>query len=234
MIFRWHICFSILLASGLSAATVSGRVELRDSREKSVQRGRDYSGVVLWLEPVRGKAPAHTGPQRATMLQKGKKFLPHLLAVRTGTVVDFPNLDAIFHNAFSNFSGQLFDIGLYKPGSTRSVTFNRPGAVRVFCNIHSSMSAVIVVVDSPWFATTAADGTFRIAGAPPGEYRLQVFHERATSAELDRAGQNVSVSASEASPLEVTISENGFLTVPHLNKHGKEYSASDETYKGPK
>jgi plastocyanin len=202
---------------------------LRDSKEKAVKRGRDYSGVVLWLEPVGGKPGGQPG--RATMIQKDKKFVPHVLPVRTGTAIDFPNLDPIFHNAFSNYSGKVFDVGLYKPGSTRAVTFGRPGVVRVFCNIHAAMSAVIVVVDTPWFTTTNKDGSFRIADVPPGDYKLSVFHERATQEELQRLQRTVTAGASDTMAGTIAISETGYLPAPHLNKHGKPYPAGSDTYK---
>ncbi len=111
-------------------------------------------GVVVWLEPLSGVAvlPAKAG--RAEMIQKDKTFTPHVLAITAGTTVDFPNYDPIFHNAFSNYDGQIFDIGLYPPGTTRSIPFRRPGVVRVFCNIHPTMSAVIVVLKSPYFAVS--------------------------------------------------------------------------------
>ena len=79
-----------------------------------------------------------------------------------GSTVDFPNLDPIFHNAFSNFSGQPFDIGLYAPGTSKSETFKHPGIVRVFCNIHPTMSAIIAVLTTPWYAATDATGKFTI------------------------------------------------------------------------
>lgn len=228
MIWRWAICFSILPA--LLASSVTGRVELRHSREKAVRRGLDYSGVVVWLEPLNGpKAGAHPG--RATMVQKNKKFVPHILPIRTGTVVEFPNLDPIFHNAFSNFSGQIFDVGLYKPGSTRAVSFNRPGVVRVFCNIHAAMSAVIIVVGSPWFTTTEQNGAFRVTDVPAGEYRLEVFHERSTSEELSRLSRVLTVGTEDLDAGLITISEAGFLPAPHLNKHNKPYSAAPGGYK---
>ena len=119
------------------------------------------------------------------MIQKDKMFTPHVLAVPVGGSVSFPNLDPIFHNAFSNFNGQIFDVGLYKPGSSRTVAFKRAGIVRVFCNIHPQMSAVIVVLDTPYFAVSNKAGAFEIADVPPGEYQLHVFHERAAEETLD-------------------------------------------------
>ncbi len=216
------------------AATVSGRVELRDSSEPPVVKSRNYSGVVVWLKPAAGAA---TSPGHARMVQSDKRFSPHILAVATGTRVDFPNLDPIFHNAFSNFDGQLFDIGLYPPGGTRSVKFDRAGIARVFCNIHPMMSAVIVVVDAPYFAISGKDGAFQIENVPPGEYQLRVFHERATPETLDKLGRRALVSGTETTLPPISISESGYLMMPHKNKFGREYPPASEeglTYPGAK
>jgi plastocyanin len=228
---RWPTFFSLLLAAAIvlnASGGVTGTVALRDSRLKSVESGHDYSGVVVWLEPLSGNVPEAHGPLRATMLQKNKKFVPHVLVVRRGTQVDFPNQDPIFHNAFSTFSGQVFDIGLYKPGSSRTVTFSRSGVVRIFCNIHSAMSAVIVVVDTPWFATTSPDGSFRIPDVPAGEYRLRIFHERASPTEI--ANQERVITVPLSTPLKLVVSESGYVITPHLNKHGQPYGKSDDSY----
>jgi plastocyanin len=217
-----RIFFSAALAFPGFAATLSGRVELVDSRTSSARQHHDYSGVAVWLEPV-GPALAPAPPLHVRMLQKDKTFQPHLLIVTVGSTVDFPNLDPVFHNAFSNYDGQLFDIGLYPPGSTRSVRFSRPGIVRVFCNIHSSMSAVIVVLDTPLFGVTKADGHFEIEGVPEGEGDLTFFHERASQAALRSAGRRISFKGENVSLPPVSISETGYLSMPHKNKYGQDY-----------
>src|SRR5581483_3936071 len=136
----WRTCIErcavLALAVPLCAATVSGTIELRDSREAAVRKGMDYSGVVVWLEPESGAVNAAHTTRHSQMIQKNKTFKPHILAIEVGTTVDFPNFDPIFHSAFSTYNGQVFDVGLYPPGSSRSVRFARPGIVRVFCNIH--------------------------------------------------------------------------------------------------
>jgi hypothetical protein len=137
--------------------------------------------------------------------------------------VDFPNFDPIFHNAFSNFSGQLFDIGLYSPGSTRSFRFLRPGVVRIFCNIHPTMSAVILVVDTPYFSVSRRDGTFEIPSVTPGEYQLKVFHERATESVLQALERKVTVEQANLTLPPIEISESGYLPASHKNKYGKDY-----------
>jgi plastocyanin len=233
MTLRWLICFSSGLLP-LSAAAVMGRVELRDSHDAGVRNRHDYSGVVVVLSPLEGTAPKAAG-QHAVMLQKEKTFSPHVLAVQAGSVVDFPNADPIFHNAFSSYNGQIFDIGLYPPGTTRSVHFARPGVVRVFCNIHASMSAVIVVVGSPYFVTTKPDGAFRIADVPQGRYNLSVFHERASEATLSQLGRKIAVGLEDATLPAIVISEAGYLSIPHKNKYGREYSpgtGDQATYPG--
>jgi plastocyanin len=218
----------LLLVSqaALWGAPVTGRITLKDSRAPEVNRGQDYSGVVVSLKPANGAPAAHNTGRHARMVQRDKTFIPHVLAIQVGTVIDFPNYDPIFHNAFSNYNGQVFDVGLYPPGTSRSVAFSREGIVRVFCNIHSSMSAVIVVLGSPWFATTRRDGSFEIADVPPGEYVLSVFHERATAAELSRLRRSVTVGAETAALGMLAISEAGYLTVPHKNKYNRDYPAT--------
>jgi plastocyanin len=221
MIWLSRICFSGAIALALNAGTVNGRVELRDSREPAVRKSRDFSGVVVSLWPLGGAALLPT--QHAAMVQKNKMFLPHVMAVTVGSAIDFPNRDPIFHNAFSNHDGQVFDVGLYPPGSSRTVVFRRPGAVRVFCNIHSTMSAIIVVLPTPCFAVTAANGIFQIPDVPPGPYTLKVFHERATPATLQSLERRIEVPADMLATGSIVISEAGYLPMPHRNKYGREY-----------
>lgn len=214
MIWRWLICSNLVVQ--LAASTVTGRVELKDSRSKG-----NFSGIVISLIPI-DKAPVFP-PAHATIRQKGKTFLPHILAITAGTVVDFPNDDPIFHNAFSNYNGQIFDLALYPPGSTRSVRFIRPGVVRVFCNIHASMSAVIVVLETPYFAVSKRDGTFAIPDVPPGKYQMRVFHERATDASLRALTRQVTVERTDLDLPVIAVSETGYLPAPHTNKYGHPY-----------
>jgi len=110
--------------------------------------------------------------------QKGEVFIPHVLAVRRGSTVDFPNVDPVFHNVFSLSSARTFDLGRYPKGTSKSVRFDRPGTVQVFCHMHSDMSAVVLVLDNPFFTVPAPPGQYAIEGVPPGEYRLVAWHER--------------------------------------------------------
>ena len=219
----------VIFFSALPAwpVTVFGRVELRDSRDPAVRKRLDYSGVVISLKGTQDSAPLQPG-ERVVMRQKDKTFSPHVLAIPIGASVEFPNSDPIFHNAFSSYNGQIFDVGLYPPGSTRSVRFTREGVVRVFCNIHSSMSAVIVVLGTPYFAVTGRDGSFGIENIPPGEYQLSVFHERATEAALKGLERRVTVETSPMTLMPLTISEARFLPIPHKNKYGRPYPSEPD------
>jgi plastocyanin len=222
MTWRSLICFS-LLALTLRAATISGQVELTNSLDPAVHKRKDYSGVVLWLEPTDHSAvPA--APKSVRIVQQDKHFLPHVVAIPVGGTVDLPNNDPFWHNAFSNFSGEPFDIGLYAPRTSRSHTFRHPGIVRVFCNIHSSMSAVIAVLNTPYYVVTPETGKFSIPNVQPGEYELRMFYERALPDNLKFLERRVTVpEAGLALPL-ISISETGYVPEPHLDKHGKPYA----------
>ena len=238
MIWRWPIIFSLILwiapVPAGSAGGVSGAVEITNSKDPSVRRSKDYSGVVLWLEPTdRNMVPA-LQPRRVRMIQRDRHFTPHVVAVSVGSTVDFPNQDPIFHNAFSNFSGQPFDIGLYAPGTSKSEVFKQPGIVRVFCNIHPTMSAIIAVLATPWFVATNATGKFTLPNVPPGDYQLRIFYERALPENLGFLERRITVpEAGLALPL-ISISETGYIPTPHLNKYGKPYPPvpNDGTYPG--
>ncbi len=225
MIWRSLIFFSLAALPAVSA-TISGTVVLRDSHLDAVNRRKDYSGVVVSAEPV-GARTAPASSAHATMLQKDKTFRPHILPVETGTTVDFPNADPIFHNAFSSYDGRVFDVGLYPPGESRSVRMTRPGIVRVFCNIHSTMSAIILVVNTPYFVKTAMTGSFDL-NLPPGEYDLSVFHERASEQELAGLSRRVLVTERGLQISPIVVSEAGYLVAPHKNKYGHDYPPSGD------
>jgi hypothetical protein len=113
------------------------------------------------------------------MDQKNETFVPHVLAITVGTTVDFPNSDDKYHNVFSLRGPRPFDLGRYAAGRSKSVRFDRPGIVRVFCEIHSHMSAFILVFNHRYFAVTAADGRYQIGRVPAGRYTLVAWNEGA-------------------------------------------------------
>lgn len=130
------------------------------------------------------------------MDQRDETFVPHVLAIRTGTIVDFPNSDRIYHNVFSLSPTRRFDLGRYAVGRSKSVRFERPGVVRVFCDIHSHMSAFILVFSHRYFAVTQPGGDFQLPPVPPGTYMLAGWYEgdvRVNRQVVVRAGEAVVV-----------------------------------------
>lgn len=109
--------------------------------------------------------------------QKNIAFEPHILPIVVGTTVRFPNSDLVFHNVFSYSKPKTFDLGRYPKGKSKYITFDKPGIVKVFCEIHSQMSAIIIVLENPYFSLTDENGNFSIPDVPPGTYKLAVWHE---------------------------------------------------------
>jgi plastocyanin len=175
--------------------TIRGRVELRhvlapverrpnvsDLGSAADRDATDRLRSVVYLEAAPRRALDQTDSPRAVMDQRNETFVPHLLAVMTGTTVDFPNSDRIYHNVFSLSKARTFDLGRYAVGRSKSIRFERPGIVRVFCDIHSHMSAFILVFNHPFFAITDTDGRYRIDSVPPGNYNAIAWNEGVASA----------------------------------------------------
>jgi plastocyanin len=213
-----------MFAVPMGASTVTGKVQI----DSGTSNARSRSDIVVWLETAANVPDGR--PEQKTLLQKDKTFHPHVLIVRTGTIVNFPNADPIFHNAFSTFEGQIFDVGLYAPGTNRSVRFRRPGIVRVFCNIHPSMAAVIVVVSTPYFTRLTSTGEYRLTGVPDGSYRVNVYDERAMSKLQKPVAIDVKGDQKKIAAPPIRISEAGYVRQPHKNKFGMDYPpGSDST-----
>ncbi len=131
---------------------------------------------VVYLEAApQGAFEEHEG--RAVMDQRHETFVPYVLAITVGTTVDFTNSDRTYHNVFSLSKPRRFDLGRYAAGQSKAVRFDRPGVVRVFCEIHSHMSAFILVFNHRYFATTDADGRYRIDNVPPGAYTIVAWND---------------------------------------------------------
>jgi plastocyanin len=136
----------------------------------------EIRNVVVYLKDiaVRGAAPAG----KAVLRQEHETFVPHVLPITRGSLVEFPNDDPIFHNVFSLSSAAAFDLRRYPRGQSRSQQFPKSGIVKVYCHIHSHMSATILVLDHPYFTIPSADGTFELSNVPPGDYTVVGWHER--------------------------------------------------------
>jgi plastocyanin len=136
----------------------------------------DRRVAVVYLETApRGAFEERPGPT-VVLDQRNENFVPHVLAITTGTSVEFLNSDRTYHNVFSLSKLNSFDLGRYPPGRSKSVRFDHPGIVRVFCEIHSHMNAFILVFAHRHFAVTGVQGEYRIDGIPPGTYTVSVWH----------------------------------------------------------
>jgi plastocyanin len=190
-------------------------------------RASDDSDVVVWLKSldstVTDAAAAREPAKRPQVIQKNKSFHPHLTVVRVGAVVDFPNHDPFFHNVFSLFDGKRFDLGLYEAGATNSVRFDHPGVSYLFCNIHPEMSAIVVAVDTPYYAASDKRGTVSIAGPPDGKYELHVWFERSTPEALKGLTRIVHLSSDSRDLGTIVVPEDPAFTPAHKNKYGQDY-----------
>jgi plastocyanin len=137
----------------------------------------DRRRAVVYIDPAPQPALEELPAGRARMDQRNEEFIPHVLAVTVGTVVDFPNDDTKFHNVFSLSHVKPFDLGRYPAGHSKSVTFDKSGIVPISCDIHTHMSAWVLVFNHPYFAVADEDGRYTIGGVPTGSYTLKVWSE---------------------------------------------------------
>lgn len=213
------VVFLVFACGCLAAqdATFRGRVDV-------IHRSKHRSGsseVVVWLTPLQAQATVPAAPL-ARLIQRDKRFSPHVIAIRVGSEIEFPNRDPFFHDVFSIYRGKPFDLGLYESGTSRKVRFSQTGVSYIFCNIHPEMSAAVVAVPTPYFAVTAADGSFQIGPLAPGRYKMEFWYELASEAELGTLAQSVDIGAGGA-PVAVTLHSSD-VSAPHFNKYGQEYS----------
>ena len=210
---------------------VTGHITLLALASK--RRPADNSNAVVWLTPLEetsGMAQGDLASGRFRLVQKNKRFTPHILVVPVGAVVEFPNSDPFFHNVFSLFEGKRFDLGLYEAGSTRQVVFNAPGVSYIFCNIHPEMSAVVIVAQTPYYAVSNAAGDITIEGVPPGRYQLNLWQERCLSEALKRLSREIVISPSSASLGELRLPEAGDVLAKHKNLYGRDYDSNSSSY----
>jgi len=135
----------------------------------------ELRNVVVYLKDAPARA---VPPVKAEIRQRNETFLPRVVAVPVGSEVDFPNDDPIYHNVFSLSRAKNFNLGRYPRGESRRVRFDKPGIVKVFCDIHSHMSATVFVFNNPWFAVPDENGRYELTGLPPGDRQITAWHER--------------------------------------------------------
>jgi cytochrome c556 len=193
---------------------VAGQVELvkQDGEERT-----DRSNVVVFLERGGGGADFPPPRKRPVISQKEQSFVPRVLPVMKGTTVDFPNDDTIFHNVFSLSKARPLDLGIYRPKEKRSLDFPAPGWVRIYCNIHPTMVAHLLILENPFFSLTDERGLFVIPEVPDGAYVLRTWHEFG-----GEVRQAIEVAGSTLSSYDLEIREDRRL-VQHKGKFGQPY-----------
>jgi plastocyanin len=191
---------ALITAATARAGTITGRVraEGKPGAEQAANGGNydskalkfaervDYADmrdfVVYIVGPVtNGGGVLSTNVAQVTttkVSQQKATFTPHVLPVMVGTRVDWPNKDDIYHNVFSYSEAKQFDLDLYKDPVAKSVTFDKPGQVDVFCSIHANMSCIVLVLENPYYATSNGRGEYTITNVPAGNYKLKAWHER--------------------------------------------------------
>jgi plastocyanin len=164
------------------------------------KRDDEYRNIVIYLKSVPWSPAAGASHEELQLRQRGETFIPHVLPVVAGSTVSFPNQDPIFHNVFSLSRARTFDLGRFPKGDSRSITFDQSGIVPVFCHLHSDMSAIILVLDNPYFIIPDAAGRYGIENIPAGRYTLVAWHERSEPVE-----RQVEVTAGETLQLNITV-----------------------------
>lgn len=210
-----------MAAAAATAAELAGTVRLVDDKGRPV-RGIEQAVVSF----VPAKPPAPGQPEEHRIVTARKQFQPRVLAIPLGSTVAFPNSDPILHNVFSVSGENRFDLGLYRKGDGKSYTFEHPGVVRVFCNVHHEMVAHVLVLETPYFTQAAEDGAFHLEGLPDGPGTLRVWHERGGGIVEQR------VVLPTANAVEMRVEAAKERIPRHLNKFGKPYPkrSRDEAY----
>lgn len=203
---------TVLATLPLDAAELNGQLTLL---EKGKSIPKENRTAVIWFNP---RAPVKTTPlaEPLEMTTVRKEFLPKVLAVPVGTRVRFPNQDPILHNVFSVSGENRFDLGLYKQGEAKEAQFQQPGIVNVFCNVHHSMVAYLVVLDTPYFAQPTPEGRFTLTGLPAGPGVLTLWQERAEP-------KRIELTLPLTAPLQVELELTKPRVPPHRNKFGQPY-----------
>ena len=206
-----------------SDAGVAGRIVIL---EKDNKPSPDLSDAVLYLEAPATVATAGR-PSTVEIAITDKTYAPHVVVVPVGSTVRFPNHDPFNHNVFSVNEPNSFDLGLYGRGDAKSHTFDHPGLVRVYCNVHPRMVAYVLVMENRYYVQPGNDGSFTIDNVPAGRYRLHVWHERIPSEVV----RDVTVGAT-LPDLQIALNARGYKWEPHRNKYGRNYptNAGRERY----
>jgi len=206
------------VGSAHAGGRVTGKVTVTDANGKTAS-----ADVVVYVvgfpEKPDASAPA------ATIAQKGRKFVPDLVAITVGQSVSFPNNDPFLHNVFSQSPPRKFDLGSFKKGESKEKQFPNAGVVDVYCNIHPEMAATILVLPNKRHTRAAADGSFTIDGVPAGRWTVFAYARRATRP------VSAAVTVTDGQDATVNLSLVRGAERPHVNKYGEKYKDPTTTYK---
>jgi plastocyanin len=218
------LCVLLTPAIGVTAQETTLRAHAELNRNG--HRLKDASQVVVWLTPIGTPVDPPKQTDIPRLVQRDKAFHPSLVVIPVGGKVEFPNEDPFFHNVFSLYDGKRFDLGLYESGSTRFVQFDKPGVSFIFCNIHVEMNAVVIAVNTPYYAISNVRGDLTMPNVPPGRYQVQVFHASVTPEALRELTREVTIAPGETSLGTFNLTETG-LELAHKNKYGRDYDRPD-------
>jgi len=219
-------------ATTVPTTTVRGRVEVNGDGVAGKTRQGKIPATVVWLTPspsVGGDPPAEspglsvTPAQNLRLIQKNKSFIPHILVVPAGSIVEFPNRDPFFHNVFSLFEGKKFNLGLYEAGTSQKVRFDRPGISYIFCNIHPEMSAVVITIATPLYAVSNDDGQISLASVPYGRYTLHVWSEGMGPENAQPLTREITIAENAASLAVIKVPAANGQSMVHKNIYGRDY-----------
>lgn len=169
----WLFALTVILLFAMPSQAQVGAVTGRVNAHGVAHNG----DAVVYIERIPDRT--FQPPSDPIVLDQVKlAFIPHVLPVVAGTTIAFPNSDAVRHNVFSTSLPKRFNLGNYPPGVTKYIVFNKPGVVTLLCNVHTEMSAYVVVLETPYFAVSDREGNFAMRDIPPGNYSLSIWHEQ--------------------------------------------------------
>lgn len=196
------------------SGSIAGSVTVLDKNDREM---KDRSNVVVFLDGVTLSQQQTTTITPPKISHKGRAFSPRVLPIVRNGTVDFFNDDDIYHNVFSLSKSKTFDLGIYPKGTSKLVTFDKPGLVKIYCNIHPNMISNILVLNNGFFAQTGVDGAYEIPNVPDGDFIL-----RAWSAYSDEVHREISITDGAPVSIAFEIRQTNRIR-PHKNKFGRPY-----------
>jgi len=218
---RVAICTMLLALGGAAYADPAGRVVGKVTVTEADGKPAPGADVIVYV--VGFKEPAPT--EAVTITQKGRKFVPELVAVTVGGSVVFPNADPFLHNVFSQSTARPFDLGSFKKGESKTKDFPKPGVVDVYCNIHPEMASTIMVLPNRRHTRAGRDGKFAIEGVPVGNWTVFAYTRRAAKP------VSAKVTVTDGADTTADLAVQRGAETEHRNKYGEKYRPGGQTYR---